>query len=87
MARWRRKKISQIQRPLILDCIFADEIVYNAYKAGSIGWNIYNLAQDRIKRTRNGTWMFENSDKNKIDEIYINSLQKKRIRKTGKKCQ
>jgi hypothetical protein len=62
MARWK-KETSQIQRPLVLDCIIADEIVYNAYKVGFIGWNVYNLGRERIKRTMNGTWMFKNPDK------------------------
>jgi hypothetical protein len=82
MARWKRKT-SQKQRPLVFDCIIAEEIVYNVYKAGFIKWKFFNLAIERIERTMkramNGAWMFEKSYKDNIDkinEVYINSLQK-----------
>ncbi|MDR2193741.1 MAG: hypothetical protein LBP19_04645 [Treponema sp.] len=58
MAKWK-KESSQKQRPLILDCITAKEIVYNVYKTGFIKWDIYSLAIERINRTMNGTWMFK----------------------------
>jgi hypothetical protein len=61
IAKWK-KESSQIQRPLISDCIIAKEIVYNAYKVGFIKWNVYSLALERIERTMNGTWMFKKPD-------------------------
>jgi hypothetical protein len=64
MARWKKKGPKK-QRPFIFDCIIAKEIVYNAYKAGFIKWTVYDLAQDRIKRTMNGTWMFKELDPKK----------------------
>jgi hypothetical protein len=33
-------------------------------KAGFIKWTVYDLVQDRIKRTMNGTWMFKEQDQN-----------------------
>jgi hypothetical protein len=54
------------ERPLILDCFAASDIIYSAYMEGFINWNIYNLAQERIRRTMNGTWMFEKQTKDII---------------------
>jgi hypothetical protein len=62
MIRWREKS-SDEQRPLILDCIIAKEIVYNAYEADFINGNVYSLAMERIERTMNGIWMFKEPDK------------------------
>ena len=34
-------------------------LIRDAYNAGAINWNVYQAALERIKRTENGTWMFE----------------------------
>jgi len=80
IKKWKEsEKWSQVQKPLIFDCIRAEENVYIAYKVGFINWNAYSLAMEKIKRTRNGSWMFEKSDKIKtyeelIDKKYHASL-------------
>jgi len=81
IKRWKESdKIKQIQRPLIFDCIQAEEIVYLAYKLGFIKWNVYSLAIEKIKRTRNsGSGLFNKPDiirayEKSIEEKYFESL-------------
>jgi MoaA/NifB/PqqE/SkfB family radical SAM enzyme len=72
MKRWKKsEKWTQVQKSLIFDCIHAEEIVHIAYKLGFIKWNVYNLVMERIKRTRNGSWMLIKSDKVKAYEKLI----------------
>ena len=53
---WRNKSS---KRPYILDCIFAKELVYNAYREGLINWNVYQKATEKMTSNMNGSWMFE----------------------------
>jgi len=53
--RWKNKSSP---RAYIFDCIFAKEIVYNAYCEGFINWNIFQKALKKIDSNMNGGWMF-----------------------------
>jgi len=46
------------KRPYILDCIFAKEIIYDAYREGFISWDTYNKALGKVTSNMNGSWMF-----------------------------
>jgi hypothetical protein len=45
--RWKNETS---ERPLFLDYIFAQEMVYDAYSEGYINWNIYQTALDHEKK-------------------------------------
>ena len=42
------------------DTFRAMELIDEAYHYGFINWNSYQSAIDKIKRVKNGNWMFEN---------------------------
>jgi uncharacterized protein (DUF2225 family) len=63
------KKINRLERPHSLNCIYAMEIVYDAYTKGFINWNICNKAIEKIKTNMNGSWMFEQQQKE--DEKWV----------------
>jgi hypothetical protein len=72
LEKWKEsEKQAQVQKPLIFDCIHAEEIVHVAYKVGFINWNVRSIAIERIKRTRNGNWMFIKPEKVKAYEELI----------------
>ena len=58
------------KRPLFLDYIFSKEIVYDAFREGFLNWNSYRLAIEKINRNINGDWMFVNSNRKNMEEIY-----------------
>ena len=53
------EKINVLDRPHYLNCVYAMEIVYDAYSKGFINWNVCQKALQRIKSNMNGSWMFE----------------------------
>jgi len=61
--RWQNKS----SRPIIFDFINAKDIVNDAYNEGYIDWNVYQKAIARINTNMNGSWMFENKEKAKVD--------------------
>jgi hypothetical protein len=75
LKRWKEsEKRTQVQKPLVFDYIHAEEIIYVAYKVGFINWNVYGTAMERIKKTRNGNWMFI---KQKEIKAYEELIEKK----------
>jgi hypothetical protein len=46
-----------------LDVIIAEEIIWEAYYEGYINWNVYTEANARIRTVINGTWIFEQPQK------------------------
>ena len=64
--RWSKKS----RRPEYLIAfpgIHAMEIVCDAYYEGFINWNTYQKVLERINTNKNGSWMFEQKQKENIE--------------------
>jgi hypothetical protein len=62
--RWN-KKTSVRPYSQHLDIIISEEIIYEAYTEGYINWNVFQEAIAKIKTAINGSWMFEQPQKDR----------------------
>jgi len=49
------EKFDLLERPFFLNCIYAMEIVYDAYSKGAINWNVYQKVIEKIESNMNGS--------------------------------